>query len=1182
MAAGTLISRILGFVRVALVVFILGNGTRQADMLNIATSVPNSLYILFAGGALNTVLVPQIVRAIKNDDDGGEAYTNRIMTAFLMIVGVVAIVVTVGAPIITWIYSGEPWHTPALASQFASMVALAYLTLPQIFFYGVFFLFGQVLNARDRFGPMMWAPIANNIITIAVLTGYLIVWGTGDDHSGAFTSGQIWTLGIGTTLGIAVQSAVLIPYLRKVGFTFRPRFDLKGTGLGKTFSLTKWTIGFVAVNQLAFIVSTKLSTSATALSADGGAGLTVYSNAHLVWILPHSLITVSLATAMLPNASRLAAAGDLRGVAAEATKTMRLSLVALVPAAIGFVALASPIARLLFGNGQGVEDSQFVAVALAAFAVGLIPFTVQFVCLRTYYAIENTRTPFLLQCVIAAVNVAGALLFVWLVADPTFFAPALALAYSLAYVVGVLLSFRFLKRSVPDLDGKQLSLHILRLLLGAGLGGISAWFASEAILGALPESKLGPLLAVVAGLAIIGLVFVIVGKLLRVRELANMSDLVSSRFGRRKTRGDDVDRGDEDEVADPQSTIPTGSPADDLAPTQTYSPFTFHDRPVATYEHVHTTDNGSAFDPESEVETRIRPAMRFDDVKPEDVDEESAVDVPAILDEPAAPVAPLLGEAGALLSTRYTLVEPLAHRDGIESWRAQDEQLSRDVLAHILPAGDPRVPLVLDAARTGASATDSRFLRVLDAVALSDSGPIGAYIICEYSAGTSIGDLLSTQHFTPQEAAWIVRELADAMTTMHAQGLFHEQLTPANVIVTPSGAVRVVGFGVESVLSGEDRPESWSEKEAADVTALASLLYAMLSQHWPGRDAWGLSAAPIVAGALVGPRRLRVAVPEVLDRICMAALLDSPNGDAVSITTVSQLVSGLSSVVGSSDCSQSLEGRIRHGGIARSPRGAPGVSSLGTAPSPSGRALPEPANAGDDTVLFDAVTTTASGQGSAALPDDEAEEEPTGRRPLLWVVALLVALALAVVVFLVLTGGNDGTGTSPSPTSSATTDPGTTGPLTIVSGTDFDPEADGGNAEENPSQVRYVFDDDPASGWSTVQYHNRPTMGGLKPGVGIVLDLGEVHNISSVDVQFAAPGTTVELRVPAEAGVDVAPMTTQAEWTVVASQEKAEASITLTPTAATSARYVLVYVTELPEVTAARYQTEITDVAVHG
>ncbi|MGV8847258.1 murein biosynthesis integral membrane protein MurJ [Tessaracoccus sp.] len=1169
MASGTLISRILGLVRVMLIVFILGNTSRQADMLGLATSVPNSLYILFAGGALNTVLVPQIVRAIKHDDDGGEAYTNRIMTAFILIVGVVAVMVTIAAPLVTRIYADEVWRGPELVDQYASMVALAFLTLPQIFFYGVFFLLAQVLNARDRFGPMMWAPIANNVISILVLVGYLLVWGTSGDHSAAFTTGQIWTLGLGTTIGIAAQTAVLIPYLRKVGFRFRPRFDLKGTGLGKTFSLTKWTIGFVAVNQLALWVVTRLATSATPM---GGAGLFAYQNAHLLWILPHSLITVSLATAMLPNASRLASAGDLVGVMEETTKTMRLALVALVPATVGFIALSGPITQLLFGNGAGARDSKWVALTLVAFAVGLVPFTVQFVCLRTYYAIENTRTPFLLQCIIAGVNAGGALLLVWWVSDPNLYSAALAMSYSIAYLVGVLVSWQFLKQHIPGLDGGAIVLHIVRLTLGAALGGVIAYLAARGILATLPGSKLGPLLSVVAGLAIIGLFYVGVGKLLQVRELGSLTDLIRARFGRRGKNTPTAAATGPGYLEPAAGAMTSGALAEDLMPTQLQPAIIIEDEPEGSADAV---------DPESVVETRIRPAITIDDEEPAgpsvSVPDEGA-DVGRERGAAAVPDAPL-GEAGMLLGTRYRLEEPLASRNGIESWRAHDLQLSRDVLAHVLPTGDARIPTVLDAARTGAAATDSRFLRVLDAVSLDEDGDVGAYVVCEYAAGNSLSQLLGSMQLSTLEAAWIVREIADALSAMHTNGLFHEQLTPENIVITTSGAVRLVGFGVESVLSEGERPTSWSAKEAGDVTALAALLYALLASHWPGHAAWNLPAAPVVAGRLVGPHRLRADVPASLDRICTSILSADLASDEPRITTASQLAAALSGVLGTANPTPDLEDRIRFGTSPGEALNAPTGGHISAAAIAT--SSPSIHQSMHDQTLAELATDGFDEQETLENPLDLQQRLRPTSRPVLWII---LALAVGTLVVSLSTlaanrsGDEAGPGISTSPSASAQS---SGKELRIVAGVDFDPEADGGNAEENTSQVPLAFDGDPETGWPTVSYHNRPNLGGLKPGVGIVLDLGESSTISSVNVQFAAPGTSWEIRVPTDEGVTAAPLTTQAEWRVVASQAKAEASTTLTLTEPTSARFLLVYLTELPQISTARFQSQIMNVVVH-
>src|SRR5919107_734905 len=370
MVAGTLVSRVLGFGRLMLLVFLFGNGTRQAEMFAIANTVPNSMYILLAGGVLNTVLVPQIVRAIKGDADRGEAYTNRIMTAGLIALGLITVVLTLAVPWILSLYTASGWKSPKLAAQYDSMIMLGYYCMPQVFFYGVHVLAGQVLNARDRFGPMMWAPIANNVVSIAVLALFAVVFGSGDTAE-PFSTGEELLLGLGSTLGIAVQAAVLVPFLRAAGYHFRPRFDFRGVGLGKTLRLAKWTLGFVLVTQLALVVVSKLATRATA--GGSGAGLTAYYNAYALWILPHSLITVSLATAMLPAASRLAASADLDGVAAETTRAIRLALTALLPAAVAFVTLGVPLAQLLFGFGQGARDASFVGWALMALALGLVP-----------------------------------------------------------------------------------------------------------------------------------------------------------------------------------------------------------------------------------------------------------------------------------------------------------------------------------------------------------------------------------------------------------------------------------------------------------------------------------------------------------------------------------------------------------------------------------------------------------------------------------------------------------------------------------------------------------------------------------------------------------------------------------------------------------------------------------------
>ncbi|HET9861615.1 MAG TPA: lipid II flippase MurJ, partial [Nocardioidaceae bacterium] len=223
MATGTVVSRLSGFIRSALLAAALG-AYLHADLFNIANTIPNMVYILLAGGIFNAVLVPQLVRAMKNDADGGEAYTNRIITlAGLFLAGVTAVLVLT-APWLMRVFLSPDYFTPELAEQRESIIDFARYCLPQVFFYGMFVLLGQVLNARGRFGPMMWAPIANNVISIFVLVVYLFVFGpAAKQDTSAYTTEQELLLGLGATLGIVVQMLVLLPYLKKAGFTYRPR-----------------------------------------------------------------------------------------------------------------------------------------------------------------------------------------------------------------------------------------------------------------------------------------------------------------------------------------------------------------------------------------------------------------------------------------------------------------------------------------------------------------------------------------------------------------------------------------------------------------------------------------------------------------------------------------------------------------------------------------------------------------------------------------------------------------------------------------------------------------------------------------------------------------------------------------------------------------------------------------------
>ena len=537
MAAGTVVSRLSGFVRSALLIAALGGGL-HADLFNIANTVPNMVYILIAGGIFNAVLVPQLVRAMRHDPDGGEAYTNRVMTLSVLFLGAVTVLLVAAAPWVMSVFLDAKYDQPELAAQRESIIDFARYCMPQVFFYGMFVLVGQVLNARGRFGPMMWAPIANNVIAVAVLVGYLAAYGAaeGAEESGPFTRDQELLLGLGSTLGILAQLLILVPYLGAAGFRFRPRFDFRGTGLGHTLRLGLWTVLFVIVNQIAYAVVVLLASGGTADAVGTGAdatGYTVYSYTFLIVMVPHSVVTVSLATAILPRLSAHAHADDLAGLARTLSMAFRNALGVVLPFALLLPLVAPDVAHVIWGFGAGSDDYRLFAPSLSLFGVGLVFFTVHYLTLRGFYALERTRTVFFIQCGIAAVNIAAAVALVGLT-DAENTSPALVMAYAAAYAVGSLASYLVLRRVLGGLDTARLLRFTLRLVIAAVGATAVAWLVLRllGVLGDDPHVALAALRMLIVGVVDVG-VFLLLARLLRLREVTAVLDTVTGRFGSR-------------------------------------------------------------------------------------------------------------------------------------------------------------------------------------------------------------------------------------------------------------------------------------------------------------------------------------------------------------------------------------------------------------------------------------------------------------------------------------------------------------------------------------------------------------------------------------------------------------------------------------------------------------------------
>ncbi|MEV7027246.1 murein biosynthesis integral membrane protein MurJ, partial [Kitasatospora sp. NPDC093558] len=469
MAAGTAVSRATGLIRQVLQGAALGTGL-LATTYNQANTVPTSLYFLLIGGALNSVLVPQLVRARAEHPDGGAAFEQRLVTLVLCVLAAGTALAVWAAPDVIALYQSD---TPDTHAAFELTVVFARYLLPQIFLYGVFGIFGQVLNARNRFGAMMWTPVLNNVVLIAVFGLYLGLLNVPDQISG-ITPEQVTLLGAGTTIALAVQALSLVPYARAAGFRLRPRFDWRGTGLRKSVSTARWTLLFVLTNLVASTLVTRFASAAdTALPRDG-VGYTAYNYAQQIWTMPQSIVTVTLVTALLPRMSRAVVEHRIGDLRADLSRSLRISGVVIVPAAFAFLAFGPQIAELLFAHGA-TATAVPIGHMLQAFGLGLIPFSAQYLLLRGFYAFDDTRTPFRLALGIGATNIALATAC-HLLLPPRWAVTGMAGAYALSYGVGLLLTaLRLRRRTGGLLDGRRICRTYGKLTAAAALAGAAGW-----------------------------------------------------------------------------------------------------------------------------------------------------------------------------------------------------------------------------------------------------------------------------------------------------------------------------------------------------------------------------------------------------------------------------------------------------------------------------------------------------------------------------------------------------------------------------------------------------------------------------------------------------------------------------------------------------------------------------------
>ena len=525
MAAGTLASRITGVFRDIALVAAIGTGV-FSDTYSIANSIPNIIYILIAGGAINAVFIPALVRHMEDDEDKGKQFTDQLLTLVGLVLIVIVILTVLVAGLIVHLYATRLW-TPA---EFDVATMFARWCLPQIFFYGLYTLASQILNSRNSFSLPMYAPIVNNLIVIAT-AGIFISIMSQVPTAITVTSAEVNLLGFGTTLGVMAQALILVPALRKAGYSFRPNFKFRNVGNGKVGNLAMWTIGFVLVNQITFLMVSNLTTLANVLvSTDPNTvavGFTSYQKGQLMMMLPHSIITVSVITALLPRLSRQAHDKDLSAFGRELSDSLRLVAALIIPSAIFLLAAGPWIGALLYGYGASTAAQGAALGAVASmFALGLPAFSLFYVLLRSYYAQENTKTPFMINLGFNFLHIVIGFALFSLLPDGLQVA-GLALGYSISYVITCAITWNRVGKRVPEISNNGHLRLLVRVVTASAVAGGASFalvrllITNQADLSAL---RLGLAICVYAGS--FAVLYLGMAKVLRISEVSAVLALV--------------------------------------------------------------------------------------------------------------------------------------------------------------------------------------------------------------------------------------------------------------------------------------------------------------------------------------------------------------------------------------------------------------------------------------------------------------------------------------------------------------------------------------------------------------------------------------------------------------------------------------------------------------------------------
>nr|WP_233211549.1 murein biosynthesis integral membrane protein MurJ [Mycobacterium sp. shizuoka-1] len=1066
MALATLVSRITGFIRIVLLAAILGAALSSA--FTVANQLPNLIAALVLEATFTAIFVPVLARAERDDPDGGEAFVRRLVTLATTLLLVATIASVAAAPLLVRLMLG---HDPQVNQPLTT--AFAYLLLPQVIFYGLTSVFMAILNNRNVFGPPAWAPVVNNVVAIATMGLYLLVPGPLSVNPVEMGNAKLLVLGIGTTLGVVAQAAVLLIAIRAERISLRPLWGIDDR-LKRFGAMAGAMVLYVLISQIGLVVGNQIASTAAA------SGPAIYNYAWLVLQLPFGIIGVTVLTVVMPRLSRNAAADNTPAVLADLSLATRLTMVTLIPV-VALMTVGGPaMGSALFAYGKfGEVDANYLGMAISLSAFTLIPYALVLLQLRVFYAREQPWTPILIIVAITVVKIVMSLLAPHLTSDKELVAGYLGLANGVGFLAGAILGHVLLKRALTPPRGRLLDLEVIRTILvttaASLLAGLVAYVVDR-LLGLQSLTEHGGGAGSLLRLAVLGVIMAPI--LAAVMLTAHVPDAVAA-WGAVKRRITRV----------PPVTV---TPVAALDPPQVRASVTYPEHSNspgaagATGKGTAVNDQPSGMppaDPTGDATTKI-PRQAAGDFQPDVPSEVHIGTVPA--PEPDQPDAEVAGDftreplsfdpprdavpesrpgddetylmpGASIAGGRYRLLVFHGGPPGLQFWQALDTALDRQVALtfvdpeHTMP--DEQVQEILSRTLKLSHLERPGVARVLDVT----STAAGGLVVSEWIRGGSLKEVADTSP-SPIGGARAVQSLAAAADAAHRTGVALSIDHPSRVRVSIEGDV---ALAFPATL-----PDATPEE---DIRGIGAALYALLVDRWPlpekGVPSGLRPAEADPAGEPLEPRAVDGAIPF---QISAAAARSVQSGGGIrSAPTLLNLLQQATAVADRTDLIEPVE-----------PAGPPSASPLAGADA-------EAAARRRRNLLI------GVGVGAAIL-----------------VVALIVLASVLSSVFSDVGGGlkGDQLGLNPSTSQTASSAPGST--VKPVKATVFSPAG----GADNPDKADLALTGGPGSGWTTDTYTDPNPFPNFKNGVGLMLQLPEPTTVGSVSLTVPSTGTQVQIR----------------------------------------------------------------------